>query len=149
MKEISANGIDLIKSFEGFSASTYLCPANVATIGYGSTVYADGTHVTLKDKPISEEEARYLLCKQVNDYYGQAVNRYVQVEINQNQFDALCSFAYNLGVGSLKSSTLLRKLNLGEYASASNQFLRWNRAGGKVLKGLVRRRKAEKDLFDS
>ena len=148
-KEISEKWIDLIIKFEGFSAKPYLCPAGVPTIGYGSTYYTDGRKVTLDDKPIAKERARYILCKQVNDHYGKAVNRYVQVEITQNQFDALCSFAYNVGVGNLKSSTLLKKLNNGDYEGASNEFLKWTRSKGKVLNGLARRREAEKKLFDS
>ncbi len=145
--EISKKGLDLIKEFEGFSSKPYRCPAGVATIGYGTTYYSNGTHVKMSDKAISKKKATQMLRYQVDSIYGAAVNRYTKVELTQSQFDALTSFAYNLGNGALRSSTLLRKLNEGKYTRASKEFLKWNRAGGKVLKGLTRRRKAESNLF--
>lgn len=145
--KISNKGLDLIKKFEGFSAAPYLCPAGVATIGYGNTRYDDGTKVRMSDKPISKSEALEMLRNQVDKIYGSAVNRYVVTDTTQNQFDALCSFTYNLGAGNLRTSTLLRKHNEGKHKRAAGEFLKWTRAGGRVLKGLVRRRKAESELY--
>lgn len=145
--KVSNKGLDLIKEFEGFSSTPYLCPAGIATIGYGSTYYEDGTLVTMEDEPITEERATELLQYTTDKIFGSFVNKVVKIEINQNQFDALVSFAYNLGNQSLKESTLLRHLNDGNYEDAANQFTRWVRAGGKTLAGLVRRRNAERELF--
>ena len=139
-------GLDIIKQFEGFSSKPYLCPAGVPTIGYGATYYLDGRKVTMQDPPITQSQATALLQMMVRNYEA-AVNRYVQVKINQNQFDALVSFAYNLGNAALQKSTLLKKLNAGDYQCAANEFLKWNRAGGRELAGLTRRRKAERALF--
>lgn len=140
------NGLNLIKEKEGLRLKPYLCSAGVATIGYGSTMYADGRKVTLKDAAISEKQALELLANTLGKY-EKAVNDYVKVQLTQNEFDALVSFTYNLGAGNLLSSTLLKKINAGDKAGAANQFDVWNKAGGKVLEGLVKRRAAEKDLF--
>ncbi len=145
--KISNTGLDLIKSFEGFSAEPYKCPAGVPTIGYGSTYYEDGTRVRMGDDAISKLQAEHMLREQVDSIYGFAVNRYVKTDITQNQFDALTSFAYNLGAGNLKASTLLKKVNKSKHKAAAEQFLRWNRAGGKKLKGLTRRRETEMNLY--
>jgi len=139
-------GLDLIKKFEGLRLKPYLCSAGVPTIGYGSTMYADGKKVTLNDDAISEQQALELLAKTLGKY-EKAVNDYVTVTLTQNEFDALVAFTYNLGAGNLLSSTLLKKLNAGDKAGAANQFDVWNKAGGKVLQGLVNRRAAEKALF--
>jgi lysozyme len=140
------NGLNLIKEKEGLRLKPYLCSAGVATIGYGSTMYADGRKVTLKDASITESQALELLANTLGKY-EKAVNDYVKVILTQNEFDALVSFTYNLGAGNLLSSTLLKKLNAGDKAGAANQFEVWNKAGGKVLQGLVTRRAAEKALF--
>ena len=145
--EISKQGIELIAEFEGFRSKPYLCPAGVPTIGYGTTWYPNGSHVKLSDKPISREEALTILKYQVDRSYGASVDRYVQVDLTQNQYDALVSFTYNLGAGNLKSSTLLKKVNQKKFARASREFLKWDKAGGRRLKGLTRRRKAESELF--
>ena len=142
----SSKGKAIIKRYEGFRAKPYLCPAGVPTIGYGATYYADGRKVTLKDAPISEADADKLLDKMLGKYED-AVNRYVQVPINQNQFDALVSFCYNLGQENLRNSTLLKKVNAKDFKGAADQFLRWNRAGGRVLAGLTKRRTDERKLF--
>lgn len=144
--KLSPKGIDLIKQFEGFRPRAYLCPAGVPTIGYGSTLYANGKPVKLTDLAITEHIALDLL-KATLVKYENAVFRYVQVNINQNQFDALVSFAYNLGNAALLGSTLLRKLNAGQYLQASNEFKKWVFADGKKLDGLVKRREAERALF--
>ena len=142
----SDKGLALIKSFEGFSARPYLCPAGVPTIGYGATYYPDGRRVTMQDKPVSEADATAMLRSMLASYEA-GVTRYVAVPVTQGQFDALVSFAYNVGLSALKSSTLLRLLNARDYAGAAAQFPRWNRAGGKVLPGLTRRREAERVMF--
>ena len=142
----SDKGLALIKQFEGFSAKPYLCPAGVPTIGYGATYYPDGRRVTMADRPVSEADATAMLRSMLASYEA-GVSRYVQVPLTQGQFDALVSFAYNLGLSALKGSTLLRLVNARDYAGAAAQFGRWNRAGGKVLPGLTRRREAERVMF--
>ena len=116
------------------------------TIGYGSTRYEDGTRVTMKDKAITQAQAKTLFMNTLTTYEA-AVNRNVKVPISQNQFDSLVSFTYNLGEENLRTSTLLRKLNVRDYKGAADQFPRWNKAAGRVLNGLVRRRAAERELF--
>lgn len=145
--KISNNGLDLIKEFEGFSSTPYLCPAKIPTIGYGSTYYEDGTKVTLKDKPITEQRATELLEFIANKTFSENINKVVKVPLNQNQFDALVSFAYNIGNKNFNWCTLLKKLNLSDYEGASLEFGRWNQANGKILNGLVLRRQKEKELF--
>lgn len=142
----SSKGIDLICYFEGFSAKPYLCPANVPTIGYGATYYADGRKVTMQDKPITQAQGKALLAAMLGTY-EQGVSKLVKVPLTQNQFDALVSFAYNVGVAAFAKSTLLRKLNNADYKGAADGLLAWNKGGGKVLVGLTRRRQAEKELF--
>ncbi len=142
----SSKGKAIIKQYEGFRAKPYLCPARVPTIGYGATYYTDGRKVTLKDAPISEADADKLLDKMLVKYED-AVNRYVQVPITQNQFDALVSFCYNLGQEALRKSTLLKKLNNKDYKGAADAFLNWVYASGKKLQGLVNRRTDERKLF--
>lgn len=146
--KISNNGLDLIKQFEGLSLTPYLCPANIPTIGYGNTFYEDGTKVTLKDKPITEQRANELFEYIVNKTFSDNINKVVKVPLNQNQFDALVSFAYNIGNGNFNWSTLLKKLNKLDYEGASLEFGRWNQASGKILQGLVLRRQKEKELFN-
>ena len=145
---VSKNGLDLIKEFESFKSKPYLCPSQKATIGFGSTYYPDGKKVTLQDKEITEEKAFEILEYIANKDFGSNINKVVKVPLNQNQFDALVSFAYNIGNGNFNSSTLLRWLNQGNYKEASMQLLRWNKSKGIVLNGLTKRRKSEKALFD-
>lgn len=145
--KISNNGLNLIKQFEGLSLKPYLDAVNIPTIGYGSTYYEDGTKVTLKDKPITEERATELLEFIANKTFSENINKVVKVPLNQNQFDALVSFAYNIGNKNFNWSTLLKKLNLSDYEGASQEFGRWNQANGKILNGLVLRRQKEKELF--
>jgi lysozyme len=131
---------ELIKSFEGLELEAYLCPADVWTIGYGHTKgVKEGDTVT-------KEEAEKLLDEDLA-FFRNGVKRLVKVDLNENQFGALVSFAYNLGLGSLESSTLLKMLNAGDYDGAADQLLRWNKSKGKVLTGLVRRREAERAVF--
>jgi lysozyme len=137
----SAKGLALIKEFEGFRAAAYLCPAGVWTIGWGHT-----RGVTEHDR-VTEEMATDMLIEDLA-WCEAAVKQYVTVPLNQNQFDALVSFTFNLGQGALAQSTLLRLLNSGEYTAAALQFGRWVKAGTQTLPGLVRRREAERALFE-
>lgn len=138
----SASGIALIKQYEGVRLEAYLCPAGVPTIGYGHTVGVKmGDRITLA-------QAEQMLIDDLA-IYEVGVQSLVKVPLKQGQFDALVSFAFNLGLGALRGSTLMRMLNQGDYAGAADQFLRWNKAGGKVLNGLVKRREAERALFIS
>lgn len=141
----SENGINLIKQFEGCRLTAYQDSVGVWTIGYGWTQPVDGKPVA-KGMVITQQKADDLL-KQGIVQYENSVTNLVIVPLNQNQFDALVDFAYNLGVNALKESTLLKKLNAGDYAGAANEFTKWNKAGGKELAGLMRRREAEKSLF--
>jgi|TARA_R110002167_G_scaffold55830_9_gene158573 lysozyme len=144
--KINETGLNLIKTFEGFRSEPYFCSAMVATIGYGSTWSFDGSRVTLSHPSIDETEAEELLLREIRNS-ERAIDRLIQIELNENEFSALCSFVYNLGSGNLQSSTLRAKLNRSDYEGAANEFPKWRRAGGKVLKGLVLRRKMEKNLF--
>jgi lysozyme len=147
--KISQKGIDLIKKYEGFSGKPYLCPAQIITIGYGATYYENGKKVTMQDNVITEERAVELL-KHLLVSYEKAVDSFCRDDINQNQFDALVSFAYNLGAGSLKSSTLLKKVNTNPVdPTIKDEFMKWVNAGGKKLPGLVKRRADEATLYFS
>lgn len=141
-RQINKAGLDLIKRWEGCKLTAYLCPAGVLTIGYGST----GPHV----KPgmtITQDQADELLRSDLRRFEDFVADRCAPA--TDNQFSALVSFAFNLGEGNLKSSTL-RRLHLeGDYAGAKAQFARWNKAGGRVLKGLTDRRAQEADLYGS
>ena len=145
--KVSSKGLELIKEFEGFSSVAYLCSAKKATIGYGNTFWEDGTPVKIGDQ-ISKERAETLL-KHVVDNFSVAVEVDIKIEVSQNQFDALVSLAYNIGLGAFKNSTLLRQLNRGNFVGASQEFLRWDKSNGKPLLGLTRRREREKLLFES
>ena len=138
---ISEEGLSLIKKFEGCELKAYRCAANVLTIGYGST-----KGVT-EDMEITKEEAESILKEEMHEYEGY-VNDMVKVPLKQNQFDAMVSWVFNLGSTNLSSSTLLKKLNNSEYDEVPSQIKRWNKAGGKVLDGLIRRREAEALLFE-
>jgi lysozyme len=147
--KIGTKGLDLIKSFEGLKLKPYLCPANVPTVGYGSTFYENDKKVKLTDPSITEQRASELLLDSLRGF-ERYVDSYCRDDINQNQFDALVSFCYNLGPANLKSSTLLKKANVNPNDSTiAQEFLKWNKAGGKALKGLTKRRQAESDLYFS
>ena len=139
-------GIELIKSFEGCKLKPYLCSAKVPTVGYGATRGLDGNSVAMGSREITQAEADKLFERDIN-YFAARVRPLVSVDLNNNQFSALVSLAYNIGLGNFGGSTLLRKLNEGDYLEAANQFLVWRKAGGKVLAGLERRRAAERELF--
>lgn len=137
---ISTNGIELIKQFEGCSLKAYKCPAGIWTIGYGHT------NGVKEGQTITKTEAERLL-KEDLARFERVINDVIKVRINQNQFDALVSFSYNVGTGALKKSTLLKLINKEDYNRAAEQFNKWIYAGGKKLAGLVKRRTAEKELF--
>jgi lysozyme len=139
--KISPDGLTLIKTFEGLKLTAYLCPAGVPTIGYGTTA-----GVTL-GQAITAAEAERLLREDVAAF-ERGVSEAVKVPLEQHEFDALVSFAYNVGLGAFRTSTLLRLLNRGDKESAAKQFDRWNKANGKPLAGLTRRRAAERKLFE-
>ncbi|WP_251854197.1 lysozyme [Enterobacter asburiae] len=145
MMQTSDKGIALIKQFEGSKLTAYQDSVGVWTIGYGWTQPVDGKQIRA-GMTIKQETAERLLKTGLVSY-ERDVSRLVKVGLTQGQFDALVSFTYNLGARSLSTSTLLRKLNAGDYAGAADEFLRWNKAGGKVLNGLTRRREAERALF--
>jgi lysozyme len=140
---VSAGGMDLIRAHEGCRLKAYRCPAGVWTIGYGHTGadVAEGQYIT-------QDEAERILAADVAGF-TRAVLSLVHVPINQNELDALVSFAFNVGEGNLRTSTLLRKLNAGDRAGAANEFQRWNKSAGRVLAGLVSRRSDEAELFRS
>jgi len=143
--QTSEKGIALIKEFEGCKLTAYQDSVGVWTIGYGWTQPVDGKPIRA-GMTIKQQTAERLLKTGLVSYESD-VSRLVKVGLTQGQFDALVSFTYNLGARSLSTSTLLRKLNAGDYAGAADEFLRWNKAGGKVLNGLARRREAERALF--
>ncbi len=145
--KVSQKGIDLIKQFEGISLKPYKCPAGIWTIGYGNTYYPDGNKVKQSDPSITLDKAEELL-KFIIAPFEKAVDSFCRDDINQNQFDALVSLAYNIGVGNLQKSTLIKKVNTNPTdPTIKAEFAKWNKAAGKVLLGLTRRREAESKLY--
>lgn len=140
----STNGIDLICSFEGLRLKAYDDGVGVWTIGYGTTVI-NGRKVKKGDTCTAEQAKSYMAQDLMQ--FESAVNQ-VKVPLNQNQYDALVSLTYNIGVSAFLGSTLLKKLNAKDYKGAAEQFPRWNRAGGKVMRGLTNRRAKERKLFE-
>lgn len=144
MRHTNQAGLELIKSYEGFSATPYICPAGWLTVGFGHVVrqgedFKDG---------ISEAEAIELLAADLS-IAERAVLRYISVPLTDNQFAALVSFTFNLGGGALQRSTLRRIINREEHDDVPAQLMRWVRAGGRVSRGLVRRRIAEGELYQA
>lgn len=137
---VSNEGVNFIKRWEGFRSEAYVCPAGVWTIGYGHT------HTAKEGMCVTELQADYMLRRDL-DYFGTKVASALKIQVNQEQFDALVSFAYNVGVGAYQTSTLLEKLNQGNFHAAAQEFDRWVHAKSKVLPGLVNRRKEEKEMF--
>ena len=143
----SEAGVDLICAFEGFRSDPYLCPAQVWTYGYGSTRDFRGRPVHEQTNSISEGDARHLLGTEL-DQFERRVHRLLPVDLEQHQFDSLLSFTYNLGAGALQASTLRKKILRYDMDGAAREFERWVFAGGRKLAGLVRRRAAERDMFE-
>ena len=142
--KISQNGLALIKNAEGFKSDAYLDTGGVPTIGYGTTV-ADGKRVEMGMKCTKEQAECWLITHVEQKVYPYLVK--VIVPLNQNQMDALCSFIYNLGGTAFANSTLLKKLNTGDYVGAASELLKWVYDNGKKVAGLVNRRTAERKLF--
>jgi len=142
MRRIGPQGLAIIKRFEGFSPVVYICPAGYPTIGYGHVVRAGESFTAL-----SEEEAERLLQRDVAEA-ERSVLRLIQVPLEDHQFDALVSFTFNLGGGALQRSTLRQKVNREEHGDVPDEFRKWIYAGGRILRGLVRRREAEAHLYE-
>jgi lysozyme len=144
--KINNLGIDLMHFFEGCKLEAYQCSAKVWTIGWGNTFYENGTPVKQGDK-ITQDRANSLFVFVANKFADE-IKKLIKSNLTENQFSALVCFAYNVGTGNFAKSTLLKKVNANPNdPSISNEFLRWNKAGGKELLGLTRRRTAESKLY--
>jgi lysozyme len=141
LMNLGYNGTKILKFFEGCRLTAYQDSVGVWTIGYGHT---KGVHAGMS---ITQEEAEQMLLIELEEYEGY-IEKYVVVPLTQNQFDALIVWVYNLGPTNLRRSTLLKELNSGNYTAAGKEITKWNKAGGKVLAGLVKRREAEAELFN-
>lgn len=137
----------LCRRFEGLYLSPYLCPAGVPTIGYGATYYRDGTKVTLFDPPITRAQAEALLLWMIRTVYLPAVLKLCPDIKDPSRLAAIIDFTFNLGAGNLKASTMRKRINADNWEAAQTELLKWVMAGGRVLRGLVLRRKAEAQLF--
>jgi lysozyme len=144
MRSITQAGLDLIKGFEGFSPTVYICPAGYPTIGYGHVVKPHEQEAFASG--IATEQAETLLRQDVQ-IAERAVLRLIAVPLTDGQFDAMVSFTFNLGAGALQRSTLRRRINHGDHAAVPAEFRKWIWAGGRKLEGLVRRREAEANLY--
>ena len=145
-QKVSTAGINLICSFEGLRLNAYDDGVGVWTIGFGTTIYPNGIKVKRGDTCTTEQAKEYMAHDLKK--FESAVNSAVTLPINQNQFDALVSLAYNIGTSAFKNSTLVKKLNAGDIRGAAAQFDVWNKGGGKVMQGLVNRRAVERKLFE-
>jgi lysozyme len=144
---ITKETLDLIKEYEGLKLQPYICSAGKATIGYGNTYYEDGFPVKISDPPITKNQAELLFLTLIDQFKAKITKLIIQ-DLTDNQFGALLSFAYNVGIGNFRRSTLLKKVNVNpEDPSIADEFLKWNKAGGKILNGLKRRRRAEVNLY--
>lgn len=143
--KLNQKGIDLMHQFEGLKLSSYLCPAKVWTIGYGNTFYEDGSKVQ-PNQHISKRRADELFLNITNKSFN--IKPLLKVVLNENQYSALVCFAYNVGMSNFGKSTLLKKVNANpEDKTIKDEFLKWNKAGGKVLNGLTKRRQSESNLY--
>lgn len=145
---------ELCRRFEGFRSKPYICPAGVPTIGYGSTYYPGGRKVTMADAPVTEPQARAMLVAELLHTYAPGTLRQCPgllplalLTDDWRKLNAIVDFAYNLGVGRLQTSTLRRKINAGDWQGAQAELMKWVRGGGRVLPGLVARRRAEGELL--
>lgn len=155
MRKLDQKGEKFLQDREGFSSKPYLCSAGVPTIGFGNTYYPNGKKVTMKDKPITRAYGVEIFKVIVQDY-ERDVNKLVTSNITQNMFNALLSFAYNVGTDididiiaeGLGDSTLLKKVNKNPLdKTIANEFAKWNKANGKVVNGLISRRQLEAELY--
>lgn len=145
--KLNDDGYKLICEFEGLRLKPYLCSNRISTIGYGNTYYPNGKRVTLLDDAITKEYA-FEIFKTIADKFAKRVDEMVKTELTQNQFNALVSFAYNVGTGAFATSTLLKKVNVNPNDVAiKNEFLKWVRANKKVIQGLANRRNKEALIY--
>ena len=145
--KLDENGYKLLQEFEGLSLVPYKCSAGVATIGYGATFYPSLKKVTMQDPPISLATAKWML-KEISDKFAVDVDKMIKANINQNQFNAIVSLSYNIGLAGLAKSSLLKKVNANPSdPTIRNSFLIWNKAGGLVNNGLTKRRTKEANLY--
>lgn len=147
MRHVTNQGLALIKRFEGFSATPYLCPAGWWTIGWGAIQGLDGQPVTAATPSVTEEKAEALLLRDVA-VAERAVLRLISAPLTDGRFDALAPFVFNLGGGALQRSTLRRKVNREDHAYVPDEFRKWVWGGGHKLPGLTRRREAEAVLYE-
>jgi lysozyme len=144
--KVNADGYALLKRFEGCRLKSYKCPSAVWTIGYGNTFYEDGTKV--KEGDVITQARAEQLAKNVVDKFAVSVRALITQTLNENQFSACVSLAYNIGIGGFKKSSVLKKLNVNPLdPTIADSFRKWNKGGGVVLKGLVNRREAEIQLY--
>jgi lysozyme len=149
MHKLDDNGYKLIQGFEGLSLVPYLCSAKKATIGWGNIFYPSGIKVTMQDKPISLATANWMF-RTIADRFAVDVDKLIKANLNQNQFNAITSLAYNIGIGALSKSTLLKKVNINPSdPTIANEFAKWNKVSGKVVNGLTKRRAVEAKLYFS
>ena len=147
--KLDDKGYQLIAGFEGLSLVPYKCQAGISTIGYGNTFYPSGIKVKMTDKAITKETALWML-KQTADKFAVQVDSLIKSNVNQNQFNAITSLAYNIGIGGLQRSSLLKKVNVNPNdPTITNSFLIWNKAGGITNNGLTKRRTKEAHLYFS
>lgn len=145
--EVLAIALQLIRYFEGCRLKPYLCSAAVPTIGYGSTTYEDGAKVTLKDQPITQERAMALLLLTIRKIYLPAVLKFCPTLRSPEQTAAILSWTYNLGSGNLKASTMRKRILAERWDDVPDEIRKWDKAAGRRLAGLVRRREAESITF--
>lgn len=148
--KINNKGIDLLKELEGFRAEPYKDSVGIPTIGYGNTRYEDGTKVTMEDEPISEKRAEHLF-KIILERTESRVREELGVTLSDDKFSSLVSFTYNVGIGAFRRSTLKKVIeqNPSAFSEIEREFMRWNKAGGRVIKGLINRRKKEYKLYSN
>lgn len=139
----------LCRRFEGLYLSPYLCSANVPTIGYGATFYEDGTKVSLRDTPITKDRAEALLIWHIKNVFLPAVIKLCPAVDNANRLAALIDFTFNVGAGNLRTSTLRKQVNASKWDAVPTELRKWNKGGGRVLRGLTIRREAESALIIS
>ncbi|HQV23440.1 MAG TPA: lysozyme [Agitococcus sp.] len=147
LDEVLWYAASICRRFEGLYLKPYLCPAGVPTIGYGATFYQDGKKVSLRDKPITREQAEDLLMYHLKQYFLKEVLLLCYTLDTESKTASILDFAFNVGLGNLKVSTLRKRILSKNWEDVPNQLMRWNKANGKVLKGLTLRREAEKVLF--
>lgn len=145
--EVLHYAASICRRFEGLYLKPYLCPAGVPTIGYGATFYQDGKKVSLRDKPITKEQAEDLLMYHLKQYFLKEVLLLCYTLDTESKTASILDFAFNVGLGNLRISTLRKRILSKNWEDVPNQLMRWNKAQGRVLKGLTLRREAEKVLF--